>query len=61
MNSQYFLDSLSNVIDYYYNVYEKHILKCDFNLEPSQVCLEIFMEAHNYFNLTKNNTYFKGP
>ena len=61
MNSQYFLDSLSNVIDYDYNVYEKHILKGDFNLEPSQVCLETFMETHNYFNLTKNNTYFKGP
>ena len=61
MNSQYFLDSLSNIIDYYSNVYDNHIVIGDFNLEPSQMYLETFMETHNYFNLIKNNTSFKGP
>ena len=47
MNSQYFLDSLSNIIDYYPNVYKNHIVIGDFNLEPSQIYLETFMETHN--------------
>ena len=33
----------------------------DFKLEPSQMYLETYMETHNYFNLVKNNTCFKGP
>ena len=51
-----FLDSLSNIINYYSNVYGNHIAIGEFNLEPSQVCLE----THNYFNLIKNSTCFKG-
>ena len=39
MNSQYFLDSLSDIIDYYSNVYDNHIVIGDFNLEPSQMYL----------------------
>ena len=31
INRQYFLDSLSNVIDYYSNVYDSHIVIGDFN------------------------------
>ena len=61
MNSQYFLDSLSNIIHYYYNIHGNHRVICDFNLEPSQIYLETFMKTHNYFNLIKNNTCFKGP
>ena len=61
MNSQYFLDSLSDIIDYYSNVYDNHIVIGDFNLEPSQMYLKTFLETHNYFNLVKNNTCFKGP
>ena len=40
MNSKYFLDSLSNIIDYYSNVYDNHTVIGDFNLEPSQMYLE---------------------
>ena len=61
MNSQCFLDSSPNIIDYYSNVYGNCIVIGDFNLEPSQVSLEKFMETHNYFKLIKNNIYFKGP
>ena len=60
MNTQYFMDSLSDIIDFYSNVYGNHIMIGDFNLEPSQMYLETFMETHNYFNLVKNNTFFKG-
>ena len=61
MNTQYFMDSLSDIIDFYSNVYGNHIMIGDFNLEPSQMYLETFMETHNYFNLVKNNACFKGP
>ena len=61
INSQYFLDSLSNIIDYYSNAYDNHLVIGEFNLEPSQMYLETFMETHNYFNLIKNNTCFKVP
>ena len=61
MNSQYFLDSLSDIVDYYSNVYGNHIVIGDFNLEPSQMYLKTFIETHNYFNLVENNTCFKGP
>ena len=53
MNSQCFLGSSSNIIDYYSNVDGNCIVIGDFNLEPSQVSLETFMETHNYFNLIK--------
>ena len=61
ISSQYFLESLSDIIDYYSNIYDNHIVIGDFNLEPSQECLKTFMETHNYFNLIKTNTCFKGP
>ena len=60
MNSQYFPDSLSDIIDYYSNVYDNHIVIGDFNLEPSQMYLKTFMKTHNYYNLVKN-TCFKRP
>ena len=40
MNSQYFLDSLSNIINYYSNVYDNYIVIGDFNLKPSQMYLK---------------------
>ena len=61
MSSQYFLDPLSDIIDYYSNVYDNHIVIGDFNLKPSQMYLKTFIETHNYFSLLKNNACFKGP
>ena len=57
-NSQYSLDSLPNIIDYYSNFNDDHIVVGDFTLEPSEVYLESKL---NYFNLIKNNTCFEGP
>ena len=61
MSSQYFLDYLSKIVDYCSTFYDNHIVIGDFTLESSQIYLEKFMETHNYFNLIKNNTCFKGP
>ena len=64
MSSQYFLDSLPNIIDYYSNVYDNHIVIDDFKLEPSQIYLETYMKTHNYFNtyliLTNRKYFFQG-
>ena len=46
MNSQYFLDSLSNIIDCHSNFCDNHMVIGDFNLELSQTYLETFMETH---------------
>ena len=51
----------TDIIDYYSNAYDNHIVIGEFNLEPCQMYLETFMETHNYFNLVKNNTCFNGP
>lgn len=32
----------------------------DFNLKPAYTILSGFMESHNYFNLIKENSCFKG-
>ena len=61
INIQYLRNSLSNIINYHSNAYGNQIVISDFDLEPFQMCLETFMETHNYFNLTKNNTCLKEP
>ena len=32
----------------------------EFNMDPSHTQLSAFMEHYNYYNLIKNNTFFKG-
>ena len=59
-NSQYFLDSLHNIIDFYSGAYDDHIVLSDFNMDPSHTQLAGFMGHYNYNNLIKNNTCFKG-
>ena len=54
------LDSLSEIIDYYPNVYDNHIILGDFKMEPSQTMLLALMNNHNYTNLIRNNACFKG-
>ena len=65
MSNQYFLDSLSNIIDYYSNVYGNHIVIGVRSLYHIVIAIVIgdltFMETNNYFNFIKNNTCFQGP
>ena len=59
-NSQYFLDSLHNIIDFYSSIYDNHIVLGDFNMDLSHTQLSAFMEHYNHYNLIKNDTCFKG-
>ena len=42
------LDSLSEINDYYSNVYDNHIILGDFDMDPSQTMFSGFMNTHNY-------------
>ena len=61
---QYFLDSISNIFDQYFDVCNYQIVMVDFNFEPSHSLLSAFMDSRNYFNLIKWNrkwSYIKQP
>ena len=58
--SEYFLNSLTNVIDYFANTYDNHLILGDFNLEPTDSALMGFLDSNSLTNLIKTNTCFKG-
>ena len=58
--SEYFLNSLTNVIDYFANTYDNHLILGDFNLEPNDYALLEFLDSNSLTNLIKTNTCFKG-
>ena len=59
-NSEYFLNSLTKIIDYFANTYDNYLIMGDFNLEPSDSALMGFLNSNNLTNLIKTNTCFKG-
>ena len=59
-NSEYFLNSLTKIIDYFANTYDNHLILGDFNLEPTDSALMGFLDSHSLTNLIKTNTCFKG-
>ena len=59
-NSQYFLENLSSIADYYSSIYDNYIFLGDFNMEPNCLALTSFMQSFNLFNLIKTNTCFNG-
>ena len=59
-NSEYFLNSLTKIIDYFANTYDNHLILGDFNLEPTDSALMGFLDSNNLTNLIKTNTCFKG-
>ena len=59
-NSEYFLNSLTKIINYFANTYENHLILGDFNLEPTDSALMGFLDSNNLTNLIKTNTCFKG-
>ena len=59
-NSEYFLNSLTKIIDYFANTYDNYLIRGDFNLEPSDSALMGFLSSNNLTNLIKTNTCFKG-
>ena len=60
LKSQYFLDTLSDLLDFYSNHYDNKDILGDFNLKPSDPLMMTFLNEHDLINLIKNNTCFKG-
>ena len=59
-SSQYFLDLLGDMLDFYSQGYDNKVILGDFNSEPSNPSIASFMNNQNLFNLVKSNTCFKG-
>ena len=60
LNSQYFLDTLPELQDFYFNHYDNKVILGDFNLKPTDPLMMSFLNEHDLINLIKNNTCFKG-
>ena len=60
LNNQYFCDSLSELLDFYSNIYDNKVVFGDFNLGISHPVMLLFMNNENFINLVKGNTCFKG-
>ena len=60
LNSQYFLDTLSDLLDFYSNHYDNKVILGDFNLKPTDPLIMTFLNEHDLINLIKNSTCFKG-
>ena len=58
-NNEYFLNSLTKIIDYFANVYDNHLILGDFKLEPTDSALMGFLYSNSLTNLIKINTCFK--
>ena len=58
--SEYFLNELDKMSDYFSVSYDNHVIMGDFNLEPSTVLLKHFMNKNAFYNLIKVSTSFKG-
>ena len=59
LNNQYFCDSLSELLDFYSNIYDNKVVFGDFTLGISHPVMLLFMDKENFINLVKGNTCFK--
>ena len=59
-NTEYFLNSLTKIINYFANTYDNHLILGDFNLEQTNSTLMGFLDSTSLTNLIKTNTWFKG-
>ena len=60
LKSHYFLDTLSDLLDYYSNHYDNEVILGDFNLKPADSLMMAILNEHGLINLIKSNTCFKG-
>ena len=58
-SNQYFLDLLGDLLDFHSQDYDNKVVLENFNLEPSNPSIVLFMNSQNLFNLVKSNTCFK--
>ena len=60
LNSQYFLDALSDLLGFYSKHYDNIVILGDVNLKPTNALMIAFLNENDLLNLIKSNTYFKG-
>ena len=58
-NSHYFLNSVSDMLNYYSNHYENKVIFGDFNMNTVKPEMNIFLSWDNITNLIKENTCLK--
>ena len=58
-NLKYFIDNLTDLIDYYSNVYENIVILGDFNATPCDTTVSSFMSEHGLYSLINEPTCFK--
>ena len=56
---EYFLNSLTKLIDLFCNKYDNYLRVGDFNMEPTESASSNFLSSNNLPNLMKKNTCFK--
>ena len=59
-NTEYFLNSLTKIINYFANTYDNHLILGDFNLEQTDSTLMGFLDSTSLTSLIETNTCFKG-
>ena len=59
-NSEFFLNSLTNIIDHFTKRFDNYIIIGDFNLEPSNATVKHFLGSNGLYTLIKGHTCFKG-
>ena len=52
-NSEYFLNSLTKIIDYFASTYDNHLMLGYFNLEATDSALMGFLDSNRFTNLIK--------
>ena len=58
-NTKYFLDNITNILDFYSNKYENIIIMGDFNEKVTQPDMVNFMSNFSLYNLIKKPTCYK--
>ena len=51
---------MGDLVGFYSQDYDNKVMLEDFNLKPPNPSIALFMNNQDWFNLVKNNTYFKG-
>ena len=54
-NSEFFLNSLTSIIDHFWKLFDNYIIIGDFNLEPSNTALKTFLDINGFYNLIKEH------
>ena len=58
--SEFFIHSLTKIINHFATKYGNHLIMGDFNMEPNNPMFKSFFDSNNHTNLIKTNTCFKG-